>query len=36
MRKLEALSVGLHRPLALAGLVAVDYVALRTLSERRS
>ena len=36
MRNLEALSVVHHRPLVPAGLVAVDYVALRTLSERRS
>ena len=37
MRNLEALSVVHHRPLAPAGLVAaVDYVTLRTLSERRS
>ena len=33
MRNLEALSVVHHRPLALAGLAAVDYVALATLSE---
>ena len=36
MRNLEALSVVHHRPLVLAGRVVVDYVALRTLSERRS
>ena len=36
MRNLEALSVAHHRPLVLAGLVAVDYVALATLSEGRS
>ena len=33
MRNLEALSVVHHRPLVLAGLAAVDYVALATLSE---
>ena len=36
MRNLEALSVVHHRPLALAGRAAVDYVALATLSEGRS
>ncbi len=36
MRNLEALSVVNHRPLVLAGLAAVDYVTLATLSERRS
>ena len=30
----EALSVVHHRPLVLAGLAAVGYVALRPLSER--
>ena len=35
MRNLEALSVIHHRPLVLAGLAAVDYMPLRTLSERR-
>ena len=35
MRNLEALSVVHHRPLVLAGLAAVDYMLLRTLSERR-
>ncbi len=32
----EALSVVNHRPLVLAGLAAVDYVTLATLSESRS
>ncbi len=32
----EALSVVNHRPLVLAGLAAVDYVTLATLSEGRS
>ncbi len=32
----EALSVVDHRPLVLAGLAAVDYVTLATLSEGRS
>ena len=36
MRKLEALSVVNHRSLALAGLAAIDYVALAILSEGRS
>jgi len=36
MKNLEALSVVHHRPLVLAGLMALDYVALHTLSERRS
>ena len=36
MRNLEALSVVNHRPLVLAGLAAVDYVTLATLSEGRS
>ena len=36
MRNLEALSVVHHRPLVLAGLAALDYVALATLSEGRS
>lgn len=36
MTILEALSVVNHRPLALAGLSAVDYVALAILSEGRS
>ena len=36
MRNLEALSVVHHRPLVLAGLAAVDYVALVTLSKGRS
>ena len=36
MRNLEGLSVVHHRPLALAGLAAVDYVALAILSEGRS
>ena len=31
----EALSVVHHRPLVLAGLAAVDYMALRPLSKRR-
>ena len=35
MSNLEALSVVHHRSLVLAGLAAVDYVALATLSERR-
>ena len=35
MRNLEALSVVHHRPLVLAELAAVDYMPLRTLSERR-
>ena len=35
MRNSEALSVVHHRPLVLAGLAAVDYVALETLSECR-
>jgi hypothetical protein len=35
MSDLEALSVVHHRPLVLAGLAAVDYVALATLSEGR-
>ena len=35
MRNLETLSVVHHRPLVLARLVAVDYVALRALSVRR-
>ena len=33
---LEALSVVHYRPLVLAGLAAVDYMALATLSEGRS
>jgi hypothetical protein len=36
MSNLEALSVVHHRSLVLAGLAAVDYVALATLSEGRS
>jgi hypothetical protein len=36
MRNLEALSVVNHRPLVLAGLAAVDYAALATLSDSRS
>ena len=36
MRNLEALSVVHHRPRVLAGLAAVDYVALAILSEGRS
>ncbi len=32
----EMLSVVHHRTLVLAGLSAVDYVTLHTLSERRS
>ena len=32
----ETLSVVHHRTLVLAGLDAVDYVTLRSLSERRS
>jgi len=36
MMILEALSVVNHRPLVLAGLAAVDYVTLATLSEGRS
>jgi hypothetical protein len=36
MRNLEALSVVNHRPLVLAGLAAVDYTALATLSDSRS
>jgi len=36
MMILEALSVVNHRPLVLAGLAAVDYVALAILSEGRS
>ncbi|SVA76975.1 uncharacterized protein METZ01_LOCUS129829 [marine metagenome] len=36
MTILEALSVVSNRPLVLAGLVAVDYVTLATLSEGRS
>ncbi len=32
----EALSVVHHRPLVLAGLAAVDYMPLATLSEARS
>ena len=35
MRNLEALSVVHHRPLALAGLTAVDYVTLWPLSASR-
>ena len=35
MTILEALSVVDHRPLVLAGLAAVDYVTLATLSEGR-
>jgi len=35
MTTLEALSVVNHRPLVLAGLAAVDYVTLATLSDRR-
>jgi hypothetical protein len=35
MKNLEALSVVHHRPLVLAGLVAVDYMPLRTLSDSR-
>ena len=35
MKYLEALSVVDHRPLVLAGLAAVDYAALATLSDRR-
>ena len=36
MTILEALSVVNHRPLVMAGLAAVDYVTLATLSEGRS
>ncbi len=36
MTILEALNVINHRPLVLAGLAAVDYVTLATLSEGRS
>ena len=36
MTILEALSVVNHRPLVLAGLAAVDYVTLATLSKSRS
>ena len=36
MTILEALSVVNHRPLVLAGLAAVDYATLATLSEGRS
>jgi len=36
MSTLEALSVVNHRPLVLAGLAAVDYAALATLSDSRS
>ncbi len=35
MTYLEALSVVDHRPLVLAGLAAVDYATLATLSESR-
>ena len=35
MRNLEAFSVVHHRTLVLAGLAAVDYVALAILSEGR-
>ena len=36
MKISEALSVVNHRPLVLAGLAAVDYAHLGTLSEHRS
>jgi len=36
MMNLEALSVVDHRPLVLAGLAAVDYATLATLSDSRS
>ena len=35
MRKLEALGVVVHRPLVPAGLAAIDYAALATLSDLR-
>ena len=35
MRKLEALGVVDHRPLVPAGLAAIDYAALATLSNLR-